>query len=155
MAINKEYQLTKDGLKELQNEMENLKTQRPEVAEKIKTAREFGDLSENDEYASARDEQARIESRLSELEYILQNYEIINGNKKSQTVGLGSTVVLVNGDKKQAQYNIVGSVEADPAEGKISDESPIGQALMGKKVGEKVEIELPAGKKAYKVKAIK
>lgn len=155
MAINKEFQLTKEGLVELQNEMEHLKKQRPEVAEKIKTAREFGDLSENDEYASARDEQARIESRLSELEYILQNYEIINDDHKSQTVILGSNVTLVNVDKKQVIYSIVGSVEADPAEGKISDESPIGQALIGKKVGDKVEIELPAGKKTYKVKAVK
>lgn len=155
MAINKEYQLTEDGLKELQEEMLELKKQRPEIAEKIKTAREFGDLSENDEYASARDEQARIESRLSELEYILQNYEIINENRKSKDVTLGTTVVLVNGDRKQATYSIVGSVEADPLEGKISDESPIGQALLGKKVGDKVEIELPAGKKTYKVKEIK
>ena len=154
MAIVKEYRLTKEGLAELEQELAELKAQRPVVAEKIKTAREFGDLAENDEYSNARDEQTRTEGRITEIEYILQNYELIKDDKRSDIVKLGNTVVMVNSDKKEVTYNIVGSIEADPTERKISDESPIGQALLGKKVGDKVEIELPAGKTVYKIKAI-
>lgn len=154
MAIVKEFHLSKEGLEELKKELKTLIAQRPEVAEKIKTAREFGDLSENDEYANARDEQARNESRIAEIEYILQNYELIEENKTDDTVGLGNTVVLINEAKKQVTYHMVSSVEVDPAERKISNESPIGQALMGRKVGDKVEIELPVGKTSYKIKTI-
>lgn len=154
MAIAKEFKLTKEGLEELEQELKQLKELRPQITEQIKTARELGDLSENDEYASAREEQARAEGRITEIEHILQNYELLDG-KKTSIIRLGSVVVLETADKKEVTYSIVDSIEVDPVERKISDESPIGQALLGKKVGASVEIELPAGKKLYTVKSVK
>jgi transcription elongation factor GreA len=135
--MKKQFHLTKEGIEELETEREGLVAQRGPIAERIKTAREFGDLSENAEYSSARQEQERVESRIAEIEHILLNVEIIkkNGSKK---VGLGSTVTLKNHEKKTLQ--VVGTVEADPLNGKISDESPIGQALLGKIEGDEVEI---------------
>jgi transcription elongation factor GreA len=135
--MKKQFHLTKEGIEELETEREGLVAQRGPIAERIKTAREFGDLSENAEYSSARQEQERVESRIAEIEHILLNVEIIkkNGSKK---VGLGSTVTLKNHEKKT--FQVVGTVEADPLNGKISDESPIGQALLGKIEGDEVEI---------------
>lgn len=150
--MKKEFQLTKEGIKELQNELADLKVQSVQVIEAIKTARDQGDLSENDEYHSAKEDQERIVNRIAEIEHILINAEVVKSSAKS-SVRIGSTVTLKNG-RKDMTYHIVDSVEANPLEAKISDESPIGQALMGKKVGDSVEIELPAGKTKYEVKAI-
>ncbi|MCA9332510.1 transcription elongation factor GreA [Candidatus Saccharibacteria bacterium] len=148
--MNKQFHLTKEGIKELEDELHDLVGQRPEIAERIKTAREFGDLSENAEYSSARQEQERVESRIAEIEHILQNGEVIKkSGGANAVVQLGSTVKLKNGTTKE--FQVVGTVEADPLHGKISDESPIGQALMGKKVGDAVEIVTPAETAAYKI----
>lgn len=147
--VRKEYQLTAEGKKELEAEVEELKGQRGAVADKIATARDFGDLSENAEYSAAKEEQSQVESRIAEIELILQNASVITA-KSTSKVAVGNTVDLKT-DGKNVGYAIVGSVEADPLEGKISDESPIGQALLGKKVGDKVTIETPRGKMEYEV----
>lgn len=152
--MKKLYHLTDEGKKELERELEELKGQRGSIAEKIANARDYGDLSENAEYDAAREEQAQVESRVAELEDILKNADIIKPTKNNGTVQVGSTVVLVV-DGKTATYTVVGPVEADPLEGKISNESPIGAALMGKKVGDKVTIETPKVKTTYTLKAIK
>lgn len=147
--IRKDYQLTKDGKKELELELSELKGRRSDIADKIATARDFGDLSENAEYSAAKDEQSQVESRIAEIESILQNASIIKANNTSK-VGVGNTVELKT-TGKTVVYTVVGSVEADPLEGKISDESPIGKALLGKKVGEKIAIETPKGRMEYEV----
>lgn len=147
--IRKEYQITAGGKKDLEAELEELKGRRGDIAEKIATARDFGDLSENAEYSSAKEEQSQLESRVGEIEIILQHASIIKA-KSTHSVAVGNTVNLKTEGKK-VQYTIVGSVEADPLEGKISDESPIGQALLGKKVGDKVTIVTPKGRMEYEV----
>jgi transcription elongation factor GreA len=152
--MKKQFHLTPDGVAELNAELAELISQRGEVAEKIKSAREFGDLSENAEYATARQEQERSENRISEIEHILQNVEVIKKPKGDSKVRLGSEVKLKSADGKSKAYSVVGTVEADPSEGKISDESPIGQALLGKKVGENVEIVTPVETTSYKVVSI-
>lgn len=152
--MKKLYHLTDEGKKELEHELEELKGRRGDIAEKIANARDYGDLSENAEYDAAREEQAQVESRIAELEEILKNADIIKPTKNNGIVQVGSTVVLVN-DGKTATYTVVGPVEADPLEGKISNESPIGAALMGKKEGDKVAIETPKGKTTYTIKAVK
>ena len=126
---------------------------RGEIAEKIAEARDYGDLSENAEYDAAREEQGIVETRIAEIENILQNAAIIKGGISGQ-VGLGSVVELMTGSKT-AVYTVVGPVEADPLEGKVSNESPIGAALMGKKVDDTVEINTPKGKLEYKIISIK
>lgn len=148
--MKKQYYLTKDGITELRAELDELVSQRGPIAERIKTAREFGDLSENAEYSSARQEQERVESRIAEIEHILQNVEEIKKPKGDSKVQLGSTVKLKN-DGKTKEFQVVGTVEADPLNGKISDESPIGQALMGKKEGDDVEITTPVETTKYKI----
>ncbi len=150
--MNKQFHLTKQGIQELNDELKVLVAKRPDIAERIKTAREFGDLSENAEYSSARQDQERVESRISEIEHILLNVDEIKKPKGEAKVQLGSKVVLKNGTTKE--FQVVGTVEADPMNGKISDESPIGLALMGKKVGEEVEIKTPANITMYKVMSI-
>lgn len=150
--MKKTYQITNEGKKELEKELEQLKGRRGDVADKIAEARDYGDLSENAEYDAAREEQGILETRIIEIEDILQNAEIISGGKKGE-VGLGSTVELKTGSKT-VKYTVVGPVEADPLEGKISNESPIGQALIGKKVGDAVTIKTPKGETEYKVVAI-
>lgn len=154
--MKKAYQLTPAGKLELEKELEELKSRRGLIAQKIADARDYGDLSENAEYSEARNEQAQVESRIAEIEEILQNASLITGNKKKTgAVELGVTVDLHHSEtKKKVTYTIVGSVEADPLEGKISDESPIGQALMGKKVGDKVSIVTPSGNVGYEIAAI-
>lgn len=147
--MNKKFSLTKEGVEELTKELEQLIAERGPVAEKIKTAREFGDLSENAEYQSARQDQERLETRIAEVEHILNNVEIIAKPKGDNKVQLGSTVTLKNGTTKT--FQVVGTVEADPLSGKISDESPIGQALLGKKLGDEVEIKTPAETATYKI----
>ena len=133
--------LTSEGLKALQDELENLKTvRRNEIAEKIKIARGFGDLSENSEYDEAKNEQALIEARIVELENMLKNVEVIDFNDEFDgKVTIGSTVKIFDEEfKEEVIYTIVGSAEADPYEFKISDESPVGSALIGHTVGEEV-----------------
>lgn len=151
--IKKVYRLTQEGVDEIKAELKDLVGQRPHVADRIKHARELGDLSENAEYQSAREEQDRLESRITELEHVLQYSEIIKKPKTHTDVRLGAKVTLKDGGKPLV-YHVVGTMEADPAAGKISDESPIGKALLGKKVGDKVEIKSPAGAHTYKVVSI-
>lgn len=152
--MNKQFYLTAEGIKELKKEHEELVEQRGPIAERIKTAREFGDLSENAEYSSARQEQERVESRISEIEHILLNVDVIKKPKVEGKVSLGSHVKLKSDNGKTKEFQVVGTVEADPLSGKISDESPIGQALLGKKVGEDVEIVTPADTSVYKVVSV-
>lgn len=149
--MKKQFHLTKEGVVELEQECKDLIGLRPAIAERIKTAREFGDLAENAEYTSARQEQERVESRIAEIEHILQNVEVIKKPKGDSKVQLGSKVALKGENAKKKEFQVVGTVEADPMNGKISDESPIGQALMGKKVGEAVEIKTPAESATYKI----
>ena len=145
----KTVSITADGLKDLEKELEALKARRPELAEKIATARSYGDLSENEDYSAARGEQKVVEGRILEIEDILLHAKVIKSGKKEK-VAMGSTVTLES-DGKKSVYTLVGAVEANPLEGKISDESPIGKAIFGKKVGE--EVKLPNGK-AFKVAEI-
>ena len=152
--MHKEYRLTKEGVAELEQELSELVGNRGGIADKLKTARDMGDLRENAEYHNARDEQATLEARISEIENILRNVEVMTAPRDNSKVNLGSTVVL-KGTKGEQTYTIVGSVEANPLESKISDRSPIGQALIGKAVGEEVKITLPAGEMSYKIKTIK
>ncbi len=148
--MNKQFRLTKEGIDELKTELKELIAQRAPIAERIKTAREFGDLSENAEYTSARQEQERVESRIAEIEHILQNVEVITKPRSDRLVQLGSVVKLrANGSTKE--FQVVGTVEADPLNGKISDESPIGKALMGKKEGDAVEIKTNSVITKYKI----
>lgn len=150
--MKKTYQITSEGKKELEVELEHLKGRRGEIAQKIAEARDYGDLSENAEYDAAREDQGIVETRIAEIEDILQNAEIISGAKKG-VVGLGSVVELKKGTKI-VKYTVVGPVEADPLEGKISNESPIGEALMGKKIGDTVSITTPKGEIQYEVVAV-
>lgn len=151
--MKKLFHLTQEGVNELKAEHAKLVAERKEVAERIKTAREFGDLAENAEYQVARQEQEKNEARITELEHIIGNVDIIKSSGSGSKVRLGSKVTLDGGGKNK-EFQVVGTVEADPLEGKISDESPIGQALMGKKVGEAVEIKTPAETATYKIVAI-
>ena len=150
--MNKKYQITDSGRKELEKELAELKSRRGEIAEKIAEARSFGALSENAEYDAAREEQGLLETRVIEIEDILQHASIIK-SADATVVGLGSAVELKNGDRT-VTYTVVGPVEADPMEGKISDESPIGQALMGKKVGDEVTISTPKGEIVYTISSL-
>lgn len=135
--MKKTVNLTAAGYAELEKELNDLIAQRPAIAERIATARAFGDLSENQEYTDARAEQKNVENRILELEEILKNAEIIKAPKKG-TVGIGSTVVIDMGGK-EFTYTMVGPVEANPLEGKISHESPIGKELTGRKAGDKFD----------------
>lgn len=149
-SMKKQFRLTAEGVNELKTELDGLIAARVDIAERIKTAREFGDLAENAEYSSARQEQEKNEARITEIESILQNVEIIKKPRGDSKVQLGSLVRLKSGGNVK-EFRIVGTVEADPLNGKISDESPIGQALIGKKVGEKVEIKTPAETATYNI----
>ncbi|HSX44442.1 MAG TPA: transcription elongation factor GreA [Candidatus Saccharimonadales bacterium] len=148
--MKKQFHLTKEGIQELETEHGMLVEQRGPIAERIKSAREFGDLAENAEYTSARLEQERVESRIGEIEHILQNVEVISKPRGGSKVQLGSTVKLKSNGKTK-EFIVVGTVEADPLNGKISDESPIGQALLGKTEGEKVEITAGGEPVDYKI----
>lgn len=151
--MKKQFQITKQGQAELESELKQLKSRRGDIADKIAEARDYGDLSENAEYDAAREEQGLVESRIAEIEDILMNAELITGGSKD-SVGLGSVVELKT-STKTVTYTVVGPVEADPLEGKISNESPIGEALFGKKVGEKATISTPKGEVTYEITAIK
>lgn len=153
----KVIKITDDGLKKLEEELEYLKTEgRADIAEKIKVARSYGDLSENSEYDEAKNEQAKIEARIVEIEAMLKNVEIIEdvkGNTKSVIVGV-KVKVLDEEYGDECEYRVVGSTEADPRNGKISDESPVGKALLGKKIGEEVIVEAPGGEFKLKILGI-
>lgn len=151
--MNKSFLLTKEGVKELEAELASLVAERAPLAEQIKAARELGDLSENAEYQSAREDHDKLEGRISEIEHILRNVELITKPKNDNKVQIGSTVKLTSNGKAK-QFQVVGTVEADPLNGKISDESPIGKALLGKKLGESVEITTPAETATYKIAEI-
>lgn len=149
----KKIYLTREGLEELKKEYEALtKTKRPGVLNRVSQARSMGDLSENAEYTVAREELSFIDGRIDELEELLKQVVLINNNHSS-TIKLGSTVKVNTGSVKE-EFSVVGEWEADPKEKKISHESPLGKALLGKKVGEKVEVEAPAGKIIYTIEAI-
>lgn len=150
--MKKLYQITANGRKELEEELITLKSRRGEIAAKIAEARDYGDLSENAEYDVAREEQGIVETRIADIEDVLQNAEIIRNNGDSK-VSLGSRVELKI-DNNTVVYMIVGPVEADPLEGKISNKSPIGEALFGKKVGEQVTISTPKGSINYQIASI-
>lgn len=150
--MKKAYQITEAGRKDLEAELKELKSRRGDIADKIAEARDYGDLSENAEYDSAREEQGLVETRIAEIEDILMNAEEIK-TRKSSKVQLGSTVELKNGAKKFS-YTVVGPVEADPLSGKISNESPIGVALLGKVVGDKAVITTPKGDTTYTIESI-
>jgi len=145
---NKQILLTDEGLRKLEEELEYLKTQkRKEVAEKIKHARGFGDLSENSEYDEAKDEQAKVELRIVEIEKMLKNAKVIDDSEINlDVVSVGTKLKIYDHEyEEELEYSIVGSTEADPTKGKISDESPIGKALLGKKTGDIVDVETPGG----------
>jgi len=152
--IEKQIILTPEGLKKLEEELNYLRTvKRKEVADRIKQAIEFGDLSENSEYDEAKKEQAFIEGRILTLEKQLRNAQVIDANEVStDRVSLGSKVVLEDLEAGDIlEYEIVGSMEANPSESRISNESPVGKAIMGKKVGSIVEVDVPEGTLKYKV----
>lgn len=149
--MKKAYQITAQGRAELEAELTELKSRRGDIADKIAEARDYGDLSENAEYDSAREEQGLVETRIAEIEDILMNAEEIKA-KKSNKVQLGSTVEIKNG--KTTTYHIVGPVEADPLNGKISNESPLGVALLDKVVGDKATITTPKGDTTYTIVSI-
>ncbi len=146
--------LTREGLEKLQKELKYLKeVERPEVAQKIREALAFGDLSENAEYAAAKDRQAFIEGRILSIEKVLENYELIDETKKKDgVISVGSKVKIkdIKG-KTTLEFTIVGSPETDPLSGKISRNSPLGKALLGKKKGEVVSVKVPAGLVKYKI----
>jgi transcription elongation factor GreA len=148
------YYVTAERLKELRAEFEDLKTnKRLEVAEQLKRAKEYGDLSENSEYAEAREEQGRVEARIFELDELLKKAVIITKTSGTDFVQVGSKVTVKKGDKV-CSYTIVGSNESNPAEGKISNESPLGQSLLNTRVGDSVTVITPAGKMAYQITKI-
>ena len=152
--MNSPIYVTKDGLEKLKNDLKELKEVKlPEVAKRIKTARDNGDISENSEYDDAKHEQAVIEGKIKELEDIIKKAVVSNNNNKDEIV-VGSKVKL-HLDGKEIEFHIVGAMEADPTNKKISHESPIGSALLGKKVGDKIKVEAPVGDLTYTILSIK
>ncbi|TMI82379.1 MAG: transcription elongation factor GreA [Bacillati bacterium ANGP1] len=153
----KETLLTPDGLRKLEEELEFLKTvKRKEVAERIKQAKEFGDLAENSEYEDAKNEQAFMEGRILTVEGMLRNAKVIdNHDVRSDVVTVGATVRLEDEAGEELNYTIVGSPEADPRHDRISNESPVGRALLGKRKGQTVTVKAPGGTIKYTIKAIK
>lgn len=161
MSNEKQFPMTLAGKVKLEEELNMLKTvKRPEVVERIKIARSFGDLSENSEYDSAKEEQGFVEGRISTIESMLRNAVIITEDETNSTVTLGKTVTfveIINGEKEdfQESYTIVGSAEADPLEGKISNDSPIAKALLGCKVEDRVKLLTPGGEMEVEILEIK
>jgi transcription elongation factor GreA len=156
MDIRKTVQVTQKGLEALKSELAELvNVKRPNLVERLERARQEGDLSENSDYINAREELEFLDGRIDELKNVVENAQIVkdNGNGNGE-VGIGTTVVVqANGDRHE--FNIVGEWEADPTQKKISHESPLGRELVGKKVGETVEVEAPAGKIVYKILEVK
>lgn len=144
---NNETLITAEGLEEIKNELEELKlVKRKEISEKIKAALAFGDISENAEYDEAKNEQANVEARIAKLEYIVKNAKIIKEAKQKGVVCVGSKVTIKDLEFDEVmEYTIVGSAEADPFKGKISNVSPLGKSLLGKKLGEVIEVASPTG----------
>lgn len=155
MKPNQKVQLTLEAFNELQTELNDLKNNKvTEVTERVAKAREFGDISENSEYDSAQEELAWVHGRIEELSDILNRAQIVQATTSKSQVGVGSLVhVEINGSVQE--FTIVGEWEADPAAKKISQESPLGKALIGRKINDEVEVEAPAGKIVYRIKAIK
>lgn len=153
--MSRETLVTEAGYLKLQEELEHLTTtKRAEIAERIKTAREYGDISENAEYDDAKNEQARIEQRIVQVEERIRTAQVVH-DVDSKKVGIGTTVTVI--DKKsgsEEKYTIVGSPEADPMENRVSNESPVGKALVGHKKGDVVEIQIPKGTIKYEIKKI-
>lgn len=152
--MQKQVLLTDEGLKKLEEELDFLKTvRRKEIAEKIKVALSFGDLSENSEYDEAKNEQAMVESRIVTIEAMLKNVKLIDENEiNTEIIHVGSRAKVKNlSSDRESTYKIVGSNEANPLEGRISDESPVGKALLGKKPGDKITVETPGGTIVYEV----
>ena len=152
--MDKKNILTYEGLKKLEDELQDLKVvKRKEVAQKIKEAREQGDLSENAEYDAAKDEQRDIEARIEELEKILKNAEVVDEEEVDlDKINIGCKITILDMEEaEELEYKIVGSTEANSLKGKISNESPVGRALMGKKIGDIVEVETQVGPIKYKV----
>jgi len=148
------HYLTKERLEELKAELHDFKTKvRAEVAERLKKAKEMGDLSENAEYSEAKDEQSRVEMRIAELENIIKNVSIIQKTANKDKVQMGS-VVEVSKNGKIFKFTVVGSNEAKPEEGRISNESPLGAAFFGKKAGEEIKVKAPSGEVVYKIISI-
>ena len=154
-TLKQECYITKEGLEELKQELEDLtKNQRPDIINAIKEARALGDLSENAEYHAAKERQGQVESRIKELEYLIENATIIEeGSSKEVRVGSKVEIEYIDDDEVE-EYKIVGSTEADPFENKISNESPIAKVIMGKKVGDIVDVESPNGSYKIKITAI-
>ncbi|MBN1168878.1 transcription elongation factor GreA [Candidatus Woesebacteria bacterium] len=155
MLNNDQVEVTKEGLDALKKELEELKeVKRPQVVDRLAHARAEGDLSENSDYHNARDELEFLDGRIEEIENVVKSAKIVDGRGRGDGVAVGTSVkVKVNGN--QSEFHIVGEWEADPTESKISHTSPLGQALFGKKVGEKVEVEVPAGTLTYEILDIK
>ena len=158
MSETKKYVMTYEWIKKLEDELEYLKTvKRKEITEKIKVALGYGDLSENSEYDEAKNEQAFVEGRIIQLENMLRNASVIDESElEKDVVSIGSIVKVKDFEfDEEVEYHIVGSAEADPMENKISNESPVGKALIGKKVGDVVEVAVPDGVSKYEVLEIK
>lgn len=153
MNENKKIILTQEGLQKLEEELQELKVvRRKDVAGKIKEARGQGDLSENAEYDAAKEEQAEIEARIVTIENMLRNAEVIESDTHSDTVSIGNKVKLFDSEfEEEVEYILVGSAEADPFNGKISNESPIGAAILGHKIGDNVEVDTPDGTITFKI----
>lgn len=146
--MNKEVVLTPEGKAKLEDELAFLETtKRAEIGDRIRVAREFGDISENSEYDDAKNEQAWLEARISEVTQILSNATVVEPPKRTGKVSIGSRVLLADASGKEHTYQVVGSAEADPANDKISNESPVGSAILGHKKGDVVSVTTPSGKK--------
>ncbi len=157
MAKETKYKMSAERLEQLKAELEYLQTVREkEVAEQIREARSFGDLSENSEYDEAKTEQAKLYTKIGELKNLIENAELIEGVKETGKIAMGSIVTVYDLDlKEEAVYKIVGSQEANPMEGRISDESPLGSGLIGHKKGDKVSVDVPSGKLNFEILDIK
>lgn len=153
--MEKSTYITEDGLKKLKAEVTYLKSEkRLQIAARIAEAKEHGDLSENAEYSEAKDEQAFNDGRILELEELLRNVKVIKTSSGGDVVAVGTTFTAEAPDGKKLSYTIVGSNESDPSAGRISNESPLGQSFLGKKVGESVEVQVPAGAITFKIVSI-
>jgi transcription elongation factor GreA len=148
--------LTREGLRKLQDELDFLRTtRRQQVAERLHAAMDEGDIEENAEYDEAKNEQAFVEGRILTLEAMLKNYVLIDETKaEADEVSLGNTVTVKEGDNEAEKYHLVGAAEADPTKGRISNESPLGQALLGRRVGDTVQVSAPAGLLTFRILAI-
>jgi len=158
MSEEKKHYITAEGKRKLEQELEYLKTERrKQVVERIKVARSFGDLSENSEYDAAKDEQAFVEARIQQLEQIIRNSVVVEDDADNpDVVNIGKSVTFIElPDGEEESYTIVGSAESDPFEGKISNDSPMGRSLIGKKVGDEVTVPTPGGELRVKIVTVK